>query len=98
YNPFDFDAIARLAALPEPKLRDEPYILHAARFVPQKRHDLVLEAFAASKLPHRLVLLTRKSDALIGMIAARGLGERVTIAGIQRHPFPCSSKGSPLAH
>jgi glycosyltransferase involved in cell wall biosynthesis len=72
YNPFDFDAIARLAALPEPKLPDEPYIVHAARFVPQKRHDLILDAYALSKLPHRLVLLTRNSETLRDMIRHAG--------------------------
>jgi glycosyltransferase involved in cell wall biosynthesis len=96
HNPFDFEEIARNAALPEPNLPNEPFVLHAGRFVPQKRHDLLLDAYAASKLSHRLVLLTKSSPRLREMIAARGLQGRVTIAGFRENPFPWYAKASAM--
>jgi glycosyltransferase involved in cell wall biosynthesis len=96
HNPFDFEAIARNAVQPEPNLPKEPFVLHAGRFVPQKRHDLLLDAYAASNLPHRLVLLTKSSSRLREMIAARGLQGRVTIAGFQGNPFPWYAKAAAM--
>lgn len=96
HNPFDFEAIARAAAQPEPNLPREPFVLHAGRFVPQKRHDLLLDAYAAARLPHRLVLLTKGSPRLQEMIAARELENRVTIAGFRQNPFPWYARASAL--
>jgi glycosyltransferase involved in cell wall biosynthesis len=45
-NPFDFAAIRALAAEPCPLRPAEPYLLHVGRFAAQKRHDLLLDAFA----------------------------------------------------
>ena len=98
YNPFDFDEIKRRAALPEPDLPAEPYVIHAARFVPQKRHDVVLDAFAAAALPHRLVLMTRRSRKLEAMIDARGLADRVIVTGFRRNPFPWYARAAALIH
>jgi glycosyltransferase involved in cell wall biosynthesis len=88
YNPFDFNAIQRDAKTLPTDLPSEPYFVHAGRFQPQKRHDLLLDAFKASALPHRLVLLVERSSALEAMIAARGLSRRVAIAGFRENPFP----------
>src|SRR5690606_2630061 len=88
YNGFDLDEIRRRASLPEPGLPREPYIVHAGRFARQKRHDLLLDAYALAGLPHRLVLLTKPSEELERMIAARGLSGRVTVAGFHETPFP----------
>jgi glycosyltransferase involved in cell wall biosynthesis len=96
HNPFDFAEIARNAAVPEPNLPAEPFVLHAGRFVPQKRHDLMLDAYVAAQLPHRLVLLTKPSSKLREMIRVRGLKERVTIAGFRTNPFPWYAKASAL--
>jgi glycosyltransferase involved in cell wall biosynthesis len=96
YNSFDFAEIRRLAQLREVNLPKEPYLVHAGRFVAQKRHDLLLDAYAASKLPHRLVLLTKPSASLENLIAAKGLAGRVTIAGFQPNPFPWYANAAAL--
>lgn len=96
YNPLELDEIRKKAVLPEAGLPTEPYIIHAGRFVRQKRHDVLFDAFAASKLPHRLVLLTKGSRALRQMIANHGLTERVTITGFLSNPFPWYAKASAL--
>ena len=88
YGGFDLDAIRSAARLPEADLPREPFVLHAGRFMPQKRHDLLLDAWRIAGLPQRLVLLTQPSRELDGLIAARGLSERVQVAGFRPNPYP----------
>lgn len=87
-NPFDFAAIRALAAEHCPARPTEPYILHVGRFAAQKRHDLLLAAFAGAELPHRLVLLTPPDAKLAALVAQRNLARRVTIADFQINPYP----------
>lgn len=87
-NAFDFAAIHALAAKPFPERPAEPYLLHVGRYAPQKRHDLLLAAFAALTTPQRLVLLTPPDPALEALIARHNLEPRVTIANFQANPYP----------
>jgi glycosyltransferase involved in cell wall biosynthesis len=88
YNGFDFEGIREAAALPEPDLPREPFVLHVGRFSPQKRHDLLLDAWRGAGLPHRLVLLTPRSTELDNLIASKGLKEQVLVAGFRPNPYP----------
>jgi glycosyltransferase involved in cell wall biosynthesis len=88
YGGFDLAALRAAAARPEPDLPREPFVLHAGRFMPQKRHDLLLDAWVAARLPYRLVLLTQPSSGLESFIASRGLKERVLVAGFRPNPYP----------
>jgi glycosyltransferase involved in cell wall biosynthesis len=88
YNGFDFAAIAKSALEPEPKLPQEPYVLHVGRFMPQKRHDLLLDAWQLAALPGKLVLLTAPHAGLDALIEQRKLAGRVLVAGFQRNPYP----------
>ncbi len=87
-NPFDAAAIRLLAAEPCPARPAEPYILHVGRFAAQKRHDLLLAAFAQAKLPHTLVLLTPPDSKLTALIAQHSLQRSVAIADFQANPYP----------
>lgn len=87
YNPFDFAAIRAAAAEPAP-LPEDRYVIHVGRFSAQKRHDLLLDAWARLDTPHRLVLLAPPDERLARLIAARGLERRVTVAGFQPNPYP----------
>lgn len=87
-NPFDFAALRALAAEPCPARPADAYILHVGRFAAQKRHDLLLAAFAKADLPHRLVLLTPPDAKLAALIAQPGLARRVAIADFQANPYP----------
>jgi glycosyltransferase involved in cell wall biosynthesis len=86
-NPFDFAALRMLAQAPA-ELPQRPYVIHVGRFSAQKRHDLLLDAFARLGGAHRLVLLADDASALRAMIAARGLAGRVEVAGFQHNPYP----------
>lgn len=87
-NPFDFEAmrLAAACAIPEPPARR--YIVHAGRFSAQKRHDLLLDAWARVATDHLLVLLCAPDPKLQSMIHSRGLGDRVFVAGFQANPYP----------
>lgn len=87
-NPFDFAAIRALAAEPCPQRPAEPYLLHVGRYAAQKRHDLLLAAFATLAMPPRLVLLTPPDARLAALIAQYGLERRVTVADFQANPYP----------
>ncbi len=90
-NPFDFATIRTLAAESGTELPKVPYLLHVGRFAAQKRHDLLLTAYAAltrTGLPHNLVLLTPHDPKLAELIAQHGLEQRVVIAGFQANPYP----------
>jgi glycosyltransferase involved in cell wall biosynthesis len=86
-NPFDFAAMKLQAAAPA-ALPRRPYLIHVGRFSGQKRHDLLLEAFARLDPALRLVLLADERPGLRAMIEARGLAGRVEVAGFQQNPFP----------
>jgi glycosyltransferase involved in cell wall biosynthesis len=68
------------------------YLVHVGRFVPAKRHDRLIAAFAKSDFPGRLVLLGTGSDSQIarvrGFAESAGVGERVQLAGFQGNPYP----------
>jgi len=88
YNGFDFAAIRAAADAPEPELPREPFLLHVGRFMPQKRHDLLFDAYRRSGLEQPLVLLTQPSAALDALIARAGLEGRVRVAGFRPNPYP----------
>ena len=88
YNPFDLEALHRLADEPAPGLPDEPYVIHVGRFAPQKRHDLLLAAWQRAARPEKLVLLAHPDPRLDAMIGAHGLEGRVIVAGFQTNPYP----------
>jgi len=87
YNPFDFAEIRSRAGEPAP-LPSEPYVIHVGRFAAQKRHDLLLDAWARVANAPRLVLLAAPDERLTRMIEVRGLRDRVTVAGFQANPYP----------
>jgi glycosyltransferase involved in cell wall biosynthesis len=88
YNGFDFDAIRAAAQVLEPDLPHTPFVLHVGRFMPQKRHDLLFDAYRRSGIELPLVLLTQPSPALEELIAAAGLQGRVQVAGFRSNPYP----------
>jgi glycosyltransferase involved in cell wall biosynthesis len=87
-NPFDFTAIREQAAEACTARPAERYILHVGRFAAQKRHDLLLAAFAQANLSHTLVLLTPPDPKLTALIAHFSLDRRVLVVDFQANPYP----------
>jgi glycosyltransferase involved in cell wall biosynthesis len=96
YNPFDLNEIRRRAAEIPAGLPQEPYIVHVGRFVPQKRHDLLFDAWRIAALPHKLILLTSPSPELDALIADAGVAGSVIVADFQQNPYPWISRADAL--
>ncbi len=88
YNPFDFSMMRTRAAESVPDGPGVPYLIHVGRFTGQKRHDLLLDAFARLDIPHPLVLLAEREPALSALIRKHGLDGRVIVAGFKTNPYP----------
>lgn len=88
YNGFDLEAIRAAAARPEPDLPREPFVVHVGRFMPQKRHDLLLDAWRRADLPHKLVLLCGPSPELSRLIKEMNVEKQVLVAGFRPNPYP----------
>lgn len=88
-NPVDHDAIGAEAAAPPPFAIDGAYVVAAGRLVPNKNFALLVDAFAASGLPHRLVIMGEGPEraALEARIAAKGLTGRILLPGFVANPF-----------
>jgi len=88
YNGYDVEAIRAAAREPDADLPAGPFVLHVGRFMPQKRHDLLFDAFKRAALPHKLVLLAEPSVDLEKLISTKKLENQVLIAGFRRNPYP----------
>jgi len=88
YNGFDLQALRLAAMRADPDIPHDSFVLHVGRFMPQKRHDLLFDAWRRASMPHRLVLMTQPSAELDALIASRGLQERVFVAGFRSNPYP----------
>ena len=87
YNPFDFAWIQHQSEAYKPDIT-EPYLIHVGRFDPQKRHDLLFDAYRRLQNPPKLVLLVAITEPLTAMIAQYGLTHQVILPGLQANPFP----------
>ena len=88
YNGFDIAAIRAAGAQSDPDLPKPPFVLHVGRFMPQKRHDLLLDAWKRAALPMKLVLLTNPHPELGKMILEKNLQNHVVVAGFRQNPYP----------
>lgn len=86
YNPFDPLYIQQRAQEPF-DIPQQPYVIHVGRFSVQKRHDVLLEAYAKIHNSHLLVLLTNENEALRQLIAKNDLSERIIVTGFQVNPY-----------
>jgi glycosyltransferase involved in cell wall biosynthesis len=94
YNPFHFDKLKKLAAQSlkaKIGLLSKSYIIHVGTFTLRvKRQDLLIKAFALSKLKCKLVLLGKGKDEkeIRALITKYSLNSRVIIAGFHTNPYP----------
>jgi glycosyltransferase involved in cell wall biosynthesis len=94
YNPFHFDKIKKLATqstIQKTELLPKDYIIHVGTFTLRvKRQDLLIKAFAQSRLNCKLVLLGKGKDEkeIRELIKKYSLNNRVIIAGFHTNPYP----------
>lgn len=89
---FDFKSLMDKSMQLQEHLPNEPYIIHVGRYHDQKRHDVLLQAYKYSGIPHKLVLLGQGTPEwnkkIKKLIAELGLADKVIQPGFQINPYP----------
>lgn len=103
YNPVDLFKIFTLSSdTTSAKVGPNPFFLHAARFVPQKRHDRLIYAYklflekTAAQIDLVCIGDGMLFDENMKLVAELGLNDRVHFLGFQKNPFPFMSKAKAL--
>ncbi len=89
-NPVDTTRIARQALEKYPAHPDEPYIMAMGRLVENKNFGLLIDAFATSSIPGKLIIIgdgPLRPD-LERQIFDHGLADRIILPGFVQNPFP----------
>lgn len=90
YNPIDVKKIQILAS--QVHVDEGSYIIHVGRFDRQKRHDILIKAYARSGIQHKLLLVgdynTRCGKEARILTRELGLNNRVVFMGLQKNPYP----------
>ncbi len=90
YNPVDEKAVA--AQVDKPYQHTKPYIVALGRFHEVKRYDLLIDAYAQSKMKQDCDLLIvgdgELRPELEAQVAKLNLKEKVYFVGTQNNPFP----------
>lgn len=96
YNPFNTQEIRSEANKFDDKIPQEKYIINVARFSAQKRHDVLIRAYARSNIEHKLVLMgtTDKPADEENLIKIKklindlGIHNQVIFPGFVSNPYP----------
>lgn len=88
YNPIDLDFIKQQADGFVPEYNN--FIIHVGSFKKQKRHDILIKAYAQSGVENPLVLvgkgnLQKECKTLVNDL---NLNDKVIFAGFQSNPYP----------
>ena len=102
YNPFDFDLVKQKSNEEVPE--NDEFIICVARFAKDKRHDLLVKAYAASNIKQKLILLgttDKPSDEknlldLKNMIRMLKIEDKVVFKGFVENPYPWIKKAKAL--
>lgn len=89
YNPFNIEDIKNKSREYDPGINGD-YVLHVGRFDPQKRHDILLEAYRRANLSVPLVLLGKgdSEPEIRKKVIELGLSDKVIFAGFSANPYP----------
>jgi glycosyltransferase involved in cell wall biosynthesis len=98
-NPVDMAAIEAAARETNPVAIEGPYIVAIGRLVKVKNYRLLVEAFAKSNLPCRLVIAGDGPDRedLKDLAVRLGIGDRVVLPGWLSNPYPMLANASVFA-
>ncbi len=88
YNPIDFESIKKLSKEKISNNIGSNYIIHVARAIGQKRHDLLLDSWKLVNSNLKLVLLTDDTDAILKLVKERHLESRCIVLAFSKNPYP----------
>lgn len=88
YNPIDVVEVQRTAEEFIPEYQD--YIVHVGKFKQQKRHDILIQAYAKANVPQKLVLVGTGElmDASKKLVQDLNIADKVIFTGFQKNPYP----------
>ena len=95
YNPFDIEDIRKKSLDSDINIPKEKYIINVARFSTQKRHDILIKAYAKANIEHKLVLLgttdkpadEENLNNLKTLITNLNIEDKVIFAGFVINPY-----------
>lgn len=89
YNPIDVEQVVSTANEYIPDI-EKPYIVNVGKFKQQKRHDILIKAYAKANVQEKLVLvgtgeLLETSKKLVKDLGIEG---KVIFTGFKKNPYP----------
>ena len=95
YNPFDIEDIRKKSLDSDINIPKEKYIINVARFSTQKRHDILIKAYAKANIDYKLVLLgttdkpadEENLNNLKTLITNLNIEDKVIFAGFVINPY-----------
>jgi ADP-heptose:LPS heptosyltransferase/glycosyltransferase involved in cell wall biosynthesis len=88
FNPINFENIVKLSKEKISHNIDSNYIIHVARAIGQKRHDLLLDAWKLVHSNLKLVLLTDDPEIILKLVKERHLESRCVVLPFSKNPYP----------
>jgi glycosyltransferase involved in cell wall biosynthesis len=88
HNPIDVEAVKHGAN--EFVTDYEGYIVHVGKFKAQKRHDILIKAYALAKIPQKLILVGTGDllPEVKNLVKELRIENKVIFAGFQKNPYP----------
>lgn len=95
-NPIDAVAIAERANEAATIVTENDYLLAAGRLVRSKNFELLVRAYAESRLTQRLVILGEgpERENLERLAVELGVAERVSLPGFAANPYPIMARAA----
>lgn len=92
YNPIDKQQVIELSQDFVPEYKD--YIIHVGSFKAQKAHDILIKAYAKTKMTFPLLLLGKGSlmSSMQELTKSLGIDDRVIFMGFKKNPYPYIKK------
>lgn len=89
YNPIDIDDIQSSANEFIPDIAG-PYIVNVGKFKFQKRHDILIKAYAKANIPEKLVLVGTGElvDQAKTLVNELNIQHKVIFTGFKKNPYP----------
>lgn len=89
YNPIDIESIQLAANEYMPDI-DGPYIVNVGKFKAQKRHDVLVRAYAKANISEKLVLVGTGEllEQTKKLVKELNIEDKVVFAGFKKNPYP----------
>src|SRR5690606_30732300 len=89
YNPINVDQVISNANEYVPEI-EGPYIVNVGKFKQQKRHDILIKAYAKANLQEKLVLVGTGEllESSKKLVKSLGIEDKVIFTGFKKNPYP----------